>query len=454
LFDGILGKELFNLFNTIFFILYLCALTVITSKEKKNYYKIISIAFILSFLLFKAFKYNFLWLSGSLNYLWVATAIMFFLYIMEKTSVSKQSLFILLPFSFLCGWSHESFVVGIGASFFFYFLTHRDQLTKQKFYLLTAFYIGAIFLVLAPGSVNRALNGGPGISQDSVFTKFIHMRNVSMMYLLIIIIVIHYIFDKKKTCQWIKKEQILFIACLVSFCFVMLTGAYSEHSRFAVDFFSLIIILRSINWDRISPRIILIADIIVFFMACFICKYCYDSYLLNKHELSQIELVKRNQAEYIVTNQPDMPSWIRHLYALDYSEYTGSDIKLYGTTKMNLAKHYGVDSITFLPKDFVEDIRINQDKYSCFRSFGELPFYAKKIPFNEEYKGVTIEYKRPSFASWPESLHPILSRITGEHAQYSSCGFKTVKLHGQWYLLVDRSFPKNDKDLRKIVIQR
>jgi len=170
--------------------------------------------------------------------------------------------------------------------------------------------------------------------------------------------------------------------------------------------------------------------------------------------LSQIELVKRNQAEYIVTNQPDMPSWIRHLYALDYSEYTGSDIKLYGTTKMNLAKHYGVDSITFLPKDFVEDIRINQDKYSCFRSFGELPFYAKKIPFNEEFKGVTIEYKRPSFASWPESLHPILSRITGEHAQYSSCGFKTVKLHGQWYLLVDRSFPKNDKDLRKIVIQR
>ena len=454
-FDGILGKGVFNVFNTLLFIAYLCIFTLVITKEKKNYYKVLSVIFILTFLCIRSFKYNFLWLSGSFNYLWVATALLYFHYLIEIESISKKYSLLLIPYGFICGWSQESFVVGLGAAYFIYFLTHRDQLTKHRIYLLTAFFIGAVFLVFAPGSVNRALStDGLGVSHDSLIVKFLRMRNVTIMYILLAVLVIKFILNKKSFWHWVKKEQLFLIATIVSFCFVTLTGATSEHSRFAIEFFSLILILKCINWNRVDNRIITVANIVVLLIACFICKSCYDSYLLNERELSQIEQLKSNKAEYVVTVQPNIPSWIRHQYALDYSEYTESDIKIYGTTKQNLSRYYGVDSIIFLPNEFIKDLKRNPNKFSKFISFGKLPFYAKEIPNNQEYKDVKIEYKKPSYASWPEALHTVLSKITGEHVECDYNSFKTIHIDGHRYILIDRPFPEQDKSLKRIILEQ
>ena len=90
LFDGILGKGLFNVFNAIFFALFLYALAVTTSRDKSQYYKIMSVAFILILLVMTGFKYVFLWMSGSCNYLWMAILLLFFFRLMEKEEVPKK----------------------------------------------------------------------------------------------------------------------------------------------------------------------------------------------------------------------------------------------------------------------------------------------------------------------------------------------------------------------------
>ena len=60
LFDGILGKNVFNVFNALMFVAFLYALTLVVPNRKGHSFKIISVAFILVFLIMTGFKYVFL----------------------------------------------------------------------------------------------------------------------------------------------------------------------------------------------------------------------------------------------------------------------------------------------------------------------------------------------------------------------------------------------------------
>ena len=450
LFDGILGKNVFNVFNALMFVAFLYALTLVVPNRKGHSFKIISVAFILVFLIMTGFKYVFLWLSGSVNYLWVGTVLLVFHYFLERESVPKWSYTPLAILGFLCGWSNEAFVFGLGAAYFIYYMTHRDKLVNHRIYMLAAFYLGACLLVFAPGSVHRALSDNHQTMKVGFLPSIWHMNNVGLLYLVIVIAACKAIKSKKGFISWLKKEQLFIIAIVISFCFILITGVIFEHSRFGIEFFSLIVILRSINWERIPTIPIVIADILILALASYVLIACHKIYVTNQNELAQIT----DDNCIVLTTQPDVPDFV-YRFALDYSSfYTGINTKMYGTVKTLITTYYGVETITFLPADFVKDIKVNQDKYSCYRSFGKLPFYAKKIPSNQEYRAAIIEYKEPSYSSWPEVLHPILSRITGEHKQQDTCGFKTIYLDGQWYVLIDRSFPEQDKSLKRIILEQ
>ena len=118
LFDGMLGKGMFNVFNAVFFALFMYVLAFVSSRNKIHYYKIMSVAFILVLLVMTGFKYEFLWMSGSCNYLWMAILLLLFFHIMAKEEISKKYHIPLFLFGFICGWSNEALVVGLGAAYF------------------------------------------------------------------------------------------------------------------------------------------------------------------------------------------------------------------------------------------------------------------------------------------------------------------------------------------------
>ena len=135
LFDGILGKGTFNVVNAFMFALLLYVLAINTSRDKHHYYSIISVAFVLILLLMSGFKYVFLWLSGAVNSLWVGVAVLCFRYMMEKEEIASWARLPLFLFGFVCGWSNEALVVGLGAAYFFYYAFHRKRICCHRLWM-------------------------------------------------------------------------------------------------------------------------------------------------------------------------------------------------------------------------------------------------------------------------------------------------------------------------------
>ena len=80
--DGIFGKGVFNIANTLTFMAFLYLIGLNVAPDRKVPTKILLTAFVLTFLLIPEFNMAFLWLSGSCNYLWSATLILLFHYIL------------------------------------------------------------------------------------------------------------------------------------------------------------------------------------------------------------------------------------------------------------------------------------------------------------------------------------------------------------------------------------
>ena len=74
--DGILGKGVFNIANTLVFLAFLYLICLNVTPERKVYPKLLLSAFVLTFLLMPEFNMAFLWLSGSGNYLWSAAVLL------------------------------------------------------------------------------------------------------------------------------------------------------------------------------------------------------------------------------------------------------------------------------------------------------------------------------------------------------------------------------------------
>lgn len=449
LFDGILGKGMFNVFNAVMFVVFLYSMALVTSDEKKYYFKIMSLAFLLLFLVLRGFKYSFLWLSGSVNYLWVATALLIFHHYLQRERVPDKALFPLTMFGFICGWSNEAFIIGLGAAYFFYYLFHRDQLSRHRRYMLAAFYLGALLVVLSPGSINRALHGSSTFHYGLMF-NLIHMKNVGIVYVLLLMMVYKLISSPKQFVAWARHEQVWLIATVVAFLFVLPTGAVTEHSRFGIEFFAMVLILRSVNWERIVNWPFAVADVAVVAFAAYITVCCHKYYLTDIEELAQLD----NGSTLVMTSQPDIPSFV-HDYILDYSEvYTGYDMKPYGYAREWIPDYYGVEDVLFLPRAFVEDVRRKPSTYNEFKTFGNLPFYAKRVPTSRQVHAAALQYKDPSYFSYlPKSLYPLGRIVTGEPEAIIGSNPSSIELDGQRYILIHRTWPDQDKRLKSIRLE-
>ena len=200
-FDGILGKGLFNVFNAVFFAVFLYALAIATSRDKKQYYSIMSVAFILVFLVMTGFKYVFLWLSGSCNYLWMAILLLFFIHLIEKEEIAKRYHVPLILFGFVCGWTNEAMIVGLGAAYFIYYVFHREQLTKHRLCMLAGFYLGALFIVFSPAAIHRALS--TSAQYISLLDRVINLQNLGIFFILVAVVLIKVVFRKMKLGEWV-----------------------------------------------------------------------------------------------------------------------------------------------------------------------------------------------------------------------------------------------------------
>ena len=158
LFCGLLGKRVFNYFNTIVFLFFI-DLIVLLSNGKRGLLPlalvVTSIVFLLPFP-----GQTMLWLTGSVNYLWSATFSLAILKIIS--SVERKTLIpclLLFLFAIFSGWMNESISFGIGGGLVIYFLINRSLLTGVSRWMTIGYLIGCLLILLSPGTMYRVTSG-------------------------------------------------------------------------------------------------------------------------------------------------------------------------------------------------------------------------------------------------------------------------------------------------------
>lgn len=448
LFDGLLGKDVFNVFNAIVFCVFLYLMSLLVTNKKELRFKILLVSFMLVFLFMSGFKHEFLWLSGSVNYLWSTTLILSFLLLLDKqTDTPRWTIVLLFFYSILCGWSHEGVAIPLAASLFLYYVTHRRLITPRIAVMLLGFILGTLFLVFSPASIGRFLTRNA--ESTDIVSRLINMRNVGLFYILLILLFAKMCSRRFRLIDWLRKEQVFIVADIIAFIFIALTGVQTDHSRFSVELFSLILILRLINWNRIHTIALSVAGIVFLGFVILVIHECAECHAANEYELSQIT----SKNCIVETTQPIDKPFI-HRYALDYTGFeTVGEEKVYGNSEWVDYYYYMFDHVQFFPKEFLKDLKINPDKYNQIRTFGKLPFYAKKTADGVEYKGASIRYEHPDYESLPGFLHPICRAITGQPEEVEGVAVINVSIDSAHFVLIPRGRPNQDKRVKSILLE-
>lgn len=448
LFDGLLGKAVFNPFNALVFVLFLLVIARLVTADRRNHYKVMSVAFALLFFAMPGFEDVFLWLSGSFNYLWAGTAFLLFHHLLERETMPRWT-YVLLPLvGLLCGWSNEAIVLGPAAAYFVhYFIFHRERLTTCRWLMLPAFFLGVALIAFAPSSLHRAsITGAP----SSIFVSLYYMRHIRLTLILFVLLLALVLTRRLKFLDWLKREQVLVMALVFQSAFLMMIGIDATHSRFGIELLALVLLLRLINWNWLGNGLVTVMNIAVLAVAAYVIPIARQCY-----EVSQQELAQARESELVLTRNIVPHNWM-HRYILDYSLIKFNNEKMYGYDPF-LTRHFG-HGICFVPEEFVKDQKQHPSRYDGqWCSWGTLPFYAKRVEgVKEKPIAALLSFEEPQpdgrLPSWLSGLLGRFRRLKTRVWEHGD-GVLMVSLDEGDYVLVPRRYPEQDKRLRSIQLE-
>lgn len=162
-FASLLGKTIFNIFNIVVFAIFTHTLVTLLTIDRKPW--LLSCIFLYYLLLIPWPGQTMLWMSGSINYMWSATATLLVLRYMvnheegntDNGKVARHlALFVA---AFIAGGMNESIsfatLAGMGGYFLFNFKKWRGTNTT----ITIAYLLGAFVIILSPGAWNRLETG-------------------------------------------------------------------------------------------------------------------------------------------------------------------------------------------------------------------------------------------------------------------------------------------------------
>ena len=245
LFCGIWGKGIFNVFNSIVFFVFVYSLVKRTGRFEPKIWILVT-GYI--WLLFPLFNNAFLWMTGSINYLWTGVIILYFISLYSKLREKEfnvKYLPLILP-GILIGWTHEGASVPLGASLFFISLYNIKSVFKKAYWpLVLGFGIGCIVVVLSPGILSRMENKNQTISliqRIPVFLNYLYLQ-FRISYVLLFAIVTAFVYDRKKLLFIIKENMLIVLSYIFALGSVFAGGEYSMRAIIWIEFYALLFLL-------------------------------------------------------------------------------------------------------------------------------------------------------------------------------------------------------------------
>ncbi len=448
LFSGLLGKSVFNIFNAVVFATFLWLLQ---RHSRRGTASCLSVLVTLALvLLLPRFKDTFLWMTGSINYLWSAVAVLAFLLIYDKRHEQPFDKTLPLTFvaSLLIGWTHEGITLPLAAALMIINLLaiKKSRGREQGLWLALALMIGGCIAALAPGTVARSgMTGGlaPSALALKLITGLTVMARLKLVYLALLASVAAWLHDRDALKRVFSRDGYLLLAVLLSLGIVFVSGMESTRTAFGLELFSLIYLLRLLaGWQPCRGKslqrwccVILSIGLIIFYGL--LLRHTIASWQESRNLIAQIE---RTTDGIIATNEHDaacFSSFVCTMLSPD-STVNAMNYDAHGWPA-SIAATYHRDSLVFLPQAFLEDLKAHPERYETLDLGTPFEFYVQHIDDDVAIENVTFELAPNDFSDVPLLFRPVARRMNRyTDTSVPTTKWATVTLFGNRYLLVKK----------------
>ena len=333
------GDLCYDVFISVVFVFYLwSAINLAAIRFVWNSLFLWSIAAFSTLYLSPTSSSNFYWAAGGCHYLWPAMSSIVYLLLLKKSCINKFSIIkltFLSFFLFIAGWTHEIFALPISFTLFcmiIYNICKGKHLSKQHFCLIIPFWLGALLIVVSPGTIARiAGNGG---AEGATFlsallakavTSFKIFRYGRCFYVLLALLIYLALSKKKSLSVFLKDNAFLCLCCLGSLGIVVILGV-GGRAVWGVEVFSLLIIIKWVNsvlahsdksavWNKIGA---VLAVIIIVHQACLIkpFKESWDTYRAVVEQTKQSNFEETASMEQWKSDNPLIDPFVAHPYEM------------------------------------------------------------------------------------------------------------------------------------------
>ena len=284
-------KWIFNLVNSVVYVLNIYLIYLISKGDRKdNYsYSYLLLIHMIVFVFFPVFGQVFLWLDGSCNYSFTLLMQLFFIYKILNIKDGKYNYILYFIISLFAGMCNENSSLSLIVFLILYSFINRDNI-KLKITSLIGLIIGYLFMFLAPGNYVRmktVSNNIPII--NNVLSKISLLLLCFGMLFLIFLLILY--FFRKTINKKILYICILFYISSFICCFsLVMVPQITLRSLTLVYIFFIIILITlifEIKYKTLINCVLLFISMLFVFVFITTFKEYYNFYTImnNRHKL-------------------------------------------------------------------------------------------------------------------------------------------------------------------------
>ena len=418
LFVGILGKDVFNVFNAFVF----CGVVWLLLSLSDFRDKVIGIllAFSAFLLLMPSLSETVLWTAGSLNYLWTSFFVLLFIFWLRRIESERISFkhLAIAPIALFAGWTNEVMTLPVTMAICLYILCHIKTIWGRAVapYLLF-FVVGTLLDVFAPSTFQKANSDGlahllvESIGKvKSLLLQIFHLR-IFWVWLFGLIILGWR--DKQHLISYLKNNNWFVVILIFSFCPILLSGMTDSRLRYGVECFSLLLLLNMLNdckslFEKNHQFIQIVVGLVVAIFLIPVFYFQFENYSNWQFCEKQLKDVSKN----IILTPQDNISGFWTQYVRKQVTFRGEnyflpcDKERKETRSVNA--FYGKKDMFFFPEELWKEIGSTK-KYVKFNTGFEL--YFKELENGEDCSKINIHVEEAPSSDVPFYLLPIRKYI-------------------------------------------
>lgn len=439
LFDGVIGKGVFNILNSFMFCMLIWVINRMSGKRIRMALLLLSIALV--FFLTPIFKETILWFAGSLNYLWPATGALSFMLIINNTwqkpivdKVVRYS-----PIALVSGWTNEGVTIPVCLALGFLMLVDfRRVKNSATLPFASFFFLGTALTVFAPSTFNRMdeLQQGSVSLVERCLSVFAALREVKVFWLYIFLLVLLLIYKRSLFKEYERENRLLILCVLFSFVVFFISTRHYPRVLFFVEMFSAVGIISLLYlFDRLKyeKELTGVCAAALILLIVPLSYYSYLNYGNSKYAIAQLKDTNRT----IILTKADKTPRLFYSYIMKHVDYAEKDIWYWACENMDvMAKYYGKKSVEYYPEDLYMDMLHSPEHYQSYHTIEGSKLYAMQIPNGQVVKDVVFRL-RPTD---PHEVNVLMRPMIGKLERYSSLAdrprsFRTKKIGGHQFLI-------------------